>query len=69
LKSFWSAGVLGTISEYFHAHCHFIEVHGTHVKVERPQKKAVKGYGMTHSTTNKLEVGSETLTDREYDLY
>ena len=24
---------------------------------------------MTHSTTNKLEVGSETLTDREYDLY
>ena len=36
---------------------------------QKDLKKAVKGHGMAHSTTNKLEVGSKTLTDCAQDIH
>ena len=36
---------------------------------QKDLKKAVKGHGMAHRTTNKLEVGSKTLTDRAQDIH
>ena len=36
---------------------------------QKDLKKAVKGHRTVHSTTNKLEVGSKTLTDCAQDIH